>query len=127
MNKANIKTYGFWFIKTALTLVFISAGSAKLIGVEEMIAIYDEIGFGQWFRYITGILEVTAGFALLIRKFTLFAALILVCIMIGAIFTHLFLIGGSFIPALVLGILSSFIAYISYNSEKNKKGKSNDI
>jgi putative oxidoreductase len=40
-----------------------------------------------------------------------FGALLLICIMIGATITHLFLIGGSPVPALVLLALSAIVAY----------------
>ena len=54
----NIKHYGLILIRAILTLAFFAAGSAKLAGVEMMVATYETIGVGQWFRYLTGIIEV---------------------------------------------------------------------
>ena len=98
-------------LKILLAVAFLMAGAAKLSGAEEMIAMYDQIGFGQWFRYLTGILEVTAAIGLLIPRTSLYASALLICVMIGAVVTHLFLIGGSAIPAIVLGSLCSIITY----------------
>lgn len=117
MNK--LKIYGLWALKILLALAFLGAGGSKLAGVEDMVALYDQIGFGQWFRYLTGVLEVSGALALLVPKISLYAAGLLVCIMIGAIGTHLFLIGGTFIPALVLGLLSGLVAFAEY--QKNFK------
>ncbi|MEM8834085.1 MAG: DoxX family protein [Pseudomonadota bacterium] len=117
MNE-KIKSYTLLGVKLLLALVFFAAGGAKLGGVPDMVVLYDQIGFGQWFRYLTGILEVGGAIALLIPKTSLYAAALLVCIMIGAIGTHLFLIGGSFMPALVLGLLSTMVAF----AEHKKKG-----
>jgi putative oxidoreductase len=38
-------------------------------------------------------------------------ALLLICIMIGAVITHLFVIGGSPVPAIVLLALNAVVAY----------------
>ncbi|WP_375267493.1 DoxX family protein [Planktotalea sp.] len=47
-------------LRALLTLAFVGAGGAKLAGVEMMVATYDAIGVGQWFRYLTGIIEIGA-------------------------------------------------------------------
>ena len=107
--KPNVKKYFFIGLKALLSLVFMMAGAAKLSGADEMIAIYEQIGIGQWFRYLTGCIEVTAAIGLLINKTSLYASAAFVRVMIGAVFAHLFLIGGSPIPALVLGVICMFI------------------
>ena len=45
------------------------------------------------------------------RQLVAFGALLLIGIMIGAIITHLFVIGGTAVPALVLLALSAIVAY----------------
>ena len=45
-------------LRALLTLVFLGAGGAKLAGVEMMVETYNTIGLSQWFRYLTGIIEV---------------------------------------------------------------------
>ena len=44
--------------KVLVSVAFLGAGASKLAGVEMMVATFDQIGFGQWFRYITGIIEI---------------------------------------------------------------------
>ena len=46
--------------------MFLLAGGLKLAGVEPMVAMFETIGLGQWFRYLTGGLEVTGAILLLI-------------------------------------------------------------
>jgi hypothetical protein len=48
---------------------------------------------------------------LLIPGAGFFGALLLTATMIGAVATHIVLIGGSPVPALVLGLLSAFVAW----------------
>jgi uncharacterized membrane protein YphA (DoxX/SURF4 family) len=75
--------------------MFLLAGGSKLFGAAAMVAMFDAIGIGQWFRYITGLIEVSSAVALLVPSFAVFGAVALVATMIGAIATHLFIIGGS--------------------------------
>lgn len=100
-----------WVVRGLLAAAFAAAGLAKLAGVEAMVATFDQIGIGQWFRYLTGLVELAGAVAIVVPAFGLLGALILGCTMIGAVLTHLVLIGGSAVPALVLGLLAGFVAY----------------
>ncbi len=73
-----------WILAVVLALVFTLAGGVKLIGVPAMVAEFAQIGIGQWFRVVTGILEVTGAIGLLIPKFRLRAALQIAAVMVGA-------------------------------------------
>lgn len=68
-----------------------------------MVTVFGNIGLGQWFRYLTGTLEVLGGIGLLIPRLAGLAALMLAAVMVGAVLTHLFVLGGS--PALPLALL----------------------
>lgn len=98
-------------IKGLLTLAFLAAGTAKLMGVEMMVQTFDKVGVGQWFRYVTGIIEVGSAILLWVPGMQAIAAGLLVCTMIGAVLAHLFLIGPSAVPALVLGVLAATTLY----------------
>ncbi|MEM8768803.1 MAG: DoxX family protein [Pseudomonadota bacterium] len=98
-------------IKVLLTVAFIAAGGAKLAGVEQMVATYEALGFGQWFRYLTGVIEVAGAALLWIPGFQLWGAGLLACTMLGAIAAHLLVLGPSAVPAIALGVLAAFVAY----------------
>jgi DoxX. len=91
--------------------MFVSASMPKLMGDPEAIQGFELLGLGQWFRYLTGILEVVGGIALLIPPAAPFSALVLVCVMAGAILSHLLVLPGSSLPALTLLLLCLFIAW----------------
>lgn len=101
-----------WIIRILLALAFISAGGMKLAGAEQFVAMFDQVGIGQWFRLLTGTLEVTGGLLVLIPRAAIFGALLLVCVMVGALFTHLAVIGGNPLPALVLLALCAAILWL---------------
>ncbi len=43
-------------------------GFTKLAGNEQMVALFEAIGVGQWFRYLTGSLEVAGAILLVIPR-----------------------------------------------------------
>ena len=95
--------FSLWAVQIALAGMFLLAGSPKLLGAPAMVGLFDAIGIGQWFRYVTGLIEVVSALALLVPSFAVFGALALVPTMVGAVATHLFIVGGSpALPAILL-------------------------
>lgn len=103
------KSAALWTLKGLLAAVFLSAGGAKLAGAPMMVENFQHIGFGQWFRYLTGALEVIGAIVILLPRLAAFGGVLLSCIMAGAIATHLLLIGGSAVPAIILLALSVLV------------------
>jgi putative oxidoreductase len=91
-----------WALQIALAGMFLLAGGSKLLGAAPMVALFNVIGIGQWFRYVTGLIEVGSAVALLVPAFAVFGALALVPTMIGAILAQLFIVGDSAVPPAVL-------------------------
>lgn len=118
MSDANAQTqstwigYAGWGLRILAALVFLAAGGSKLIGAEQMVQVFTDIGVGQWFRYVTGLVEVAGAVLLLAPATVLVGAGLLICTMIGAVIVHLFVIGGSAVPALVLLALCGAIAWM---------------
>jgi|SRR3989344_3610661 len=91
-----------WIPQVILAAVFLFFGAAKLFPHNQMwIELFEAIGIGQWFRYFTGGLEVICGILLLTSRFSAPAALLLICTMIGAIITRLFILHDSVITMAV--------------------------
>lgn len=116
---ANIQKYGLIAIKGLLTIAFVAAGLAKLSGAEMMVQTFEAVGVGQWFRYVTGAIEICGAALLWLRGREIFGAGLLGCTMAGAVLAHLFVIGPSAVPALVLGILCAVVAY-TYRDQLNR-------
>lgn len=100
-----------WVLRIAAAAMLGMAGFSKLSGAPEMVGLFDAIGVGQWFRYVTGGLEVLGAVLLLVPALAGVGALILVLVMLGAVATHLFIVGGSPLIALVLLLVVSTIAF----------------
>jgi putative oxidoreductase len=104
-------TITLWIVQIATAAMFLLAGSLKLAGIPVEVALFDAIGIGQWFRYLTGSIEVVSAILLLVPSLAFFGALLLVPTMVGAVLTHLFIVGGNPAPALVLGTAAAAIAW----------------
>ena len=90
VRRSGVGLVALWGLQVVVAGLFLLAGGSKLAGAAAMVALFDAIGVGQWFRYVTGFIEVMA------------------LTMVGAITTHLFIVGGSpVVPVfLLLGSLA---------------------
>jgi putative oxidoreductase len=100
-----------WTTQVLVAAMFLLAGGLKLAGVPVEVTLFDAIGAGQWFRYVTGTIEVGSALALLVPSLAPFGALLLIPTMLGALATHLFIVGGSPVPALLMLIGAVAIAW----------------
>lgn len=97
--------------KILVTAAFVAAGLAKLAGVEMMVATFDAVGVGQWFRYVTGAIEVGGAILLWVPGRQFIGAGLLLAAMVGAVLAHLVILGtDTMLPAIILGALSGIIA-----------------
>jgi uncharacterized membrane protein YphA (DoxX/SURF4 family) len=96
-----------WVFQILLAGMFFLAGGNKLGGNAQMVGLFDAIGVGQWFRYVTGGLEVLGGVLLLVPRASGVGAALLIPVMLGAVITHLGLLHNS--PAVPLGLLLALL------------------
>ena len=82
-----------WTLRILLAVLVLYQGIDKFSDRRLWLRIFEEIGFGQWFRYFTGVVEISGALMLLIPKATLVAVGLLGCTMIGALIVHVFVIG----------------------------------
>jgi len=94
-----------WTLQIVSAVLFLFSGTLKLSGAPMMVQMFGAIGFGQWFRYFTGGLEVISAVLLLVPSLARFGALAMAVTMVGAILTHLFIIGGN--PAVPVALLAA--------------------
>ena len=106
------RTLTLTVITVLVSLAFAAAGLAKLAGASMMVQTFDAVGLGQWFRYVTGIIELGGAILLWLPGRRLIGAALLTVTMAGAILAHLFILGtATMAPAVVLGLLSAILAY----------------
>ena len=106
------RVVGAWIVQGLLAAAFLAAGGAKLAGVPMMVQVFDQIGMGQWFRIVTGLVEVIGAVALVVPVFAALGAAWLGATMFFAVLTHLFILHSSAMPALVLLTLNVLVVWL---------------
>jgi putative oxidoreductase len=100
-----------WVLQVLAAAMFLLAGYLKLSGSPDMVALFQAIGVGQWFRYLTGTLEALGAIALLIPRLRALGALGLVGVMVGALITDLFVVDISPVSALISLVVVAIVAW----------------
>ncbi|HEY3154888.1 MAG TPA: DoxX family protein, partial [Candidatus Binatia bacterium] len=67
-STGKIINVGLWILQIGAAGMFLMAGFLKLSGNAQLVELFGAIGVGQWFRYLTGTLEVAGAFLLLIPR-----------------------------------------------------------
>jgi putative oxidoreductase len=109
-STGKIMNVGLWILQIGAAGMFLMVGFFKLSGDPRMVALFNTIGFGQWFRYLTGSLEILGAVLLLVPRLSGIGALLLVGVMLGAVTTHT-IIGGSPLGAIILLIVTGVVAW----------------
>jgi putative oxidoreductase len=115
-SRSRLATAGLWVLQIGAAAMFLMAGTMKLIGNPEMVQLFGAIGIGQWFRYLTGTIEVVGAILLLIPSLAVVGAVPLAVTMVGAIITHLFIVGGNPAAPIVLLAATATIAWARWPS-----------
>jgi len=110
-TRGRAATIALWVLQIALGVMFLFSGGSKLAGAPAMVALFNAIGVGQWFRYVTGAIEFIAAVALLVPSTAVYGAALLILTMIGAVVTNLIL-GQTPVPPLVMLAVAATIAWI---------------
>jgi hypothetical protein len=83
-----------------------------------MVEMFEKVGVGQWFRIVTGALEVSGAILLLIPRLTFYGAALLLLVMVGAVTAHLTVLGGNPAPALILLVLNAVTSWLTQTTWK---------
>jgi putative oxidoreductase len=71
------RTVATWTLRVVLGLIFLEVGITKLAGTGNTIDYFEAIGWGQWFRYLTGVLDIAGAALLFIPRWTCYGAIVL--------------------------------------------------
>ena len=81
-----------WALRIILGVLFLIIGGAKLTATLQTREFFAALGWGQWFRYFTGLLDVTGSLLLFVPRWIVWGALMLTCSVGAASFICLFVL-----------------------------------
>ena len=79
-----------WMSRGAIALFFFAVGMDKF--GDSWVKFFDQVGIGQWFRYFTGVVEITGGLLVLIPATVTVGLALLACTMASAALILIFVI-----------------------------------
>ena len=119
-RQKKVERVALWILRVVLGLAFLAAGGSKLAAAPAMVAVFAKIGFGQWFRILTGLLEVAGAIGLFLPRFAVHAASMLAVVMMDAIGFHLTGVGGNPVPPFVLLVLAILIVWLGQRTSRSE-------
>lgn len=107
-----------WVLRILLGLAFLAASVMKLSGQPQMVAEFQQVGLGQWFRYFTAALELIGGVAILVPRVSALGALLLLAVDAGAFVAQVSVLHMDWIHTIVIGALLILLVYFQRESLK---------
>jgi putative oxidoreductase len=108
---SKVLNIALWVAQLGAAAMFFMAGFSKVSGNPQMVGLFQAIGVGQWFRYLTGSLELIGAVLLVVPRLSGFGGALLTGVMVGAVATHAFIIGGDPTMAIVLLVANLFVTW----------------
>ena len=99
------RTIAIWALRVPLALLFLAAAAMKLTAQPAMIAEFAAVGLGQWFRYLTAVLELAGAAALLTPRVSVIGAALLLLVDVGAFVAQVAILHMDWIHTIVIGAL----------------------
>jgi putative oxidoreductase len=99
----NGKTIAWWAVRVLLAAGMIFFALPKLTGDPSAVGMFQALGTEPWLRFVTGALELLSAVLLLIPRTVLYGAGLTLLLMLGAIGSHIAVLGFDFpFPVAVL-------------------------
>ena len=105
------QTTVLWVLRITMALVFLTTGLFKLTGQPLSIATFDAVGLGQWFRYVTGVMEVAGAILVVVPRVSPFGAILMFCVSVGAFVAAVTVLHIDFIHTIVLTVIAAYLIY----------------
>jgi uncharacterized membrane protein YphA (DoxX/SURF4 family) len=111
---------GYWVIRVGVAAVFVIFGAEKFSddASSHWVRLFHEIGWGDRFRYFTGVVEVLGGLLVLIPRTALIGVALLIMTMAGAVIIVACVLGrhaDSVFPAVLLVALIGIAFWVWKN------------
>lgn len=92
-------------------LLFVYIGWTKFDSQSMWVQIFARIGLGQWFRFLTGAIQIAGGVLLIPRRTRLAGGALIGCTMLGAAIADVFFLGYgplAIVPLALGGMAATF-------------------
>jgi uncharacterized membrane protein YphA (DoxX/SURF4 family) len=92
-------------------LLFVYIGWTKFDSQSMWVQIFARIGLGQWFRYVTGAIQIAGGLLLVPPRTRVIGGSLIACTMLGAAVADVFILSYgplAIVPLVLCGLAATF-------------------
>lgn len=119
------RAVAIWALRIVLGIAFTYVAATKLTGTGNTVQYFAAIGWGQWFRFLTGSVDLVGAVLLFVPRWTLYGAIALACsVGLGAVISLTVLHGdpkwGAPVMVVVPAILASLAAVLAWLTRPNQ-------
>ena len=115
-----------WILRVAVSVVFFLVGSSKFDAGSMWVKLFDQIGLGQWFRYLTGILQIGGAALVLIPRTFLVGIGLLACTMAGAAVVWIVRLGAAANAIVPAAVLAGLVAVAVHGVRVDRQARPDD-
>jgi putative oxidoreductase len=101
-----------WAFQILAATQFFLTGLDKLSDAPVMVQLFSAVGFGQWFRYVTGAIEIISAVLLLVPRAAAIGAALLVATMIGALIAHFTVLPFPPVKPIILLVMMGIVFWV---------------
>jgi putative oxidoreductase len=127
MERRQAGNIALWALQIFTAGWFLMSAVAKFTGAEPSASTFEAIGWGDWFRYLVGVLEAAGVVGLLVPRLAGVAGLAFVGLMAGAVVVEAFVTGGWVVLPLALLVMSAVVAWGRRDSTARLLGKTQSV
>jgi uncharacterized membrane protein YphA (DoxX/SURF4 family) len=99
-------------LRVLLGLAFLTIGIAKLTGSLNTVETFEAFGWGQWFRYLTGLVDLAGALLVMVPQWTYYGAVLLTCTVgLGAVLS--WPRSADFWAGISLTLLAAIVAWLT--------------
>jgi putative oxidoreductase len=103
-----------WILRIFVGLAFLGIGIEKLTGTMGTIPFFDAIGWGQWFRYVSGAMDAAGALLIFLPRWTSLGAIIITCTVgLGTILCFTKALFNPIFP-LVMTLLAATLVWLAW-------------
>ena len=119
---SGIKGIVLWVLRALMAALFLFAAYMKLSGNPQMVEEFAKVGLGDWFRIVTGVLELIGGIFILVPGYSALAAFLLLLVDVGAFFAQVTRIHDDWIHPIPIAAILAAVIYLQRGSLRARLG-----
>jgi len=111
-----------WAWRAVIFVAFLFFGAGKLTSDPNApwVGLFDQAGFGQWFRYFTGLVEILGAFLVLISRTVTLGLAVLTVVLTGAILVIVIVLHRPVDVLFPVAILCALTAFWMYRRQAER-------